>query len=815
MKHSNRGRRAFHSFFMALTVWCVALFLMSAAHGADKVVDASLPDVPFQSLTDHFSILEDASRTLTFADLQKPGEALRFSESESTAEALNFGYTRSAYWLRLTLANPGDQALQRMLEIRYPGLTSIELYRPAADGRIEPVSTGSVMPFSGRPYANRFFVFPLTVSAHTKQTLYLRVFSNGPISIPAYLWKTEAFHAYERDDYSLQAWYFGIAAAMLVFNLLLYVALRDVSYLLYVIFVTWMSLTIAAQAGLAKEFLWNDAPLWSNIASSVSYALSLASLLVFMRHFLNTRKVIAHSDYFVLPLIGLYLIAPIGFGYSLTTFIKPAAMLYAATGVLILFMALWCAYKRQRNAYFFLTAFGALCIAAIVTVLRATGALPTNHMTVNALQLGSGAEMLLLAFALADRFNEIRKGKVRAQAETLETKQLLVETLQDSERVLENRVRLRTLELDLKNAALTQAMSSLEMVERIARHDLKTPLGCLATAPGLLREKRAMSAQEEAILCMMESAANRALRMVNLSLDLFRMESGTYTCRPVCVDLRALIESVIQDLGVQASSKKVAFRVIEPDAKVVAQGEEELCYSIIANLVKNAVEAALPSSTVTISLANESQAILTIHNDGVVPPDLRDKFFEKYSTAGKLGGTGLGTYSSHLLAVVQGGKLTMETSESSGTTLTLLLDQWRGAEAVVPVDEVPTLPAQRVLVVDNDEFTRMILLEQLAQSPLDVKFAINGSEAVEMTKHWRADVIVMDIEMPVLGGMDALLEIRAFQSNFEQAPSVIVAHSGHDDVASCDAFIAHGFDQCLKKPSAKSELFALLRLAPV
>ena len=814
MKHFNIGRRAFHSFFMALTGGCVSLFLMGAAHGADKVVDASLPEASFQSLTDHFSILEDTTRTLNFADLQSPGEALRFSESESTAEALNFGYTRSVYWLRLTVANPGGQALQRMLEIRYPGLTSIELYRPDAEGRFEPVSTGSVMPFSGRPYANRFFVFPLTLSAHTKQTLYLRVASNGPISIPAYLWKTEAFHAYERGDYAVQAWYFGIAAAMLIFNLLLYIALKDVSYLLYVIFVSWMSLTIAAQAGLAKEFFWNDAPLWSNIASSVSYSLSLASLLVFMRHFLNTGKVVAHSDYFVLPLIGLYLIAPIGFGYSLTTFIKPAAMLYAATGALILFMALWCVYKRQRNAYFFLAAFGALCIAAIVSVLRATGTLPTNHMTVNALQLGSGAEMLLLAFALADRFNEIRKGKVRAQAETLETKQLLVETLQVSERVLESRVRRRTIELDLKNAALTQAMSSLEMVERIARHDLKTPLGCLAAAPGLLREKRTMSSQEEVILCMMESAANRALRMVNLSLDLFRMESGTYSGRPVCVEPRALIGSVIQDLGVQARSKEVAFRVIEPDEKVVAQGEEELCYSIIANLVKNAVEAAPPNSMVTITLTNEGQAVLKIHNDGAVPADLRDKFFEKYSTAGKLGGTGLGTYSSHLLARVQGGSLTMETSESAGTVLTLMLNHWRGPESVVPADEGLSVPDQRVLVVDNDEFTRMILLDQLAQPSLDVKFAVNGSEAFEMAKEWQPDVIVMDIEMPVLGGMDALLKIRAFQLETEQKPSVIVAHSGHDDVASRDAFLAHGFDHCLKKPCAKSELLALLRLAP-
>jgi CheY-like chemotaxis protein len=280
---------------------------------------------------------------------------------------------------------------------------------------------------------------------------------------------------------------------------------------------------------------------------------------------------------------------------------------------------------------------------------------------------------------------------------------------------------------------------------------------------------------------------------------------------------------VIQDLSVQAISNEITFRVIDPDVKVYAHGEEELCYSIIANLVKNAVEAALPNSIITITLKAQSKAILQIHNHGSVPPDVRGNFFDKYSTSGKQGGTGLGTYSSDLLAHVQGGTLTMETSENSGTTLTLTLNQWQGAESndsssiqtgitdVLPAGEVKTLLEQRVLVVDDDEFNRMILLDQLAQLSLDVKFAINGLEAFELIKLWRPDTIVMDIEMPVLGGMDALLEIRAYQAQVSQSPSVIVAYSGHDDVQSHTAFLVHGFDHCLKKPCTKSELLALLR----
>ena len=795
---------------------------IQAANAAVSVVDARLAVAPSLSLTDQFAVLEDAGAALTVHDLQRSDVAARFKTGWPVADALNFGYSRSAYWLRLSLDNPGDLPLERVLEVRYPGLSSVEFHQPEPGGAFRLVATGSVKPFATREHASRYFVFPLTLPAHAQQTLYLRVLSNGPISIPAYLWKPEAFRAYERTDYMIQSWYFGVAAAMLVYNLLLFIALWDVSYLLYVAFVACMALTNAVQAGLAKEFLWNDAPLWSNIAASVGYSLSLATLLVFMRHMLKTQKVIAHSDRLILPLVGLFLVAPVAFSISLTTFIKPAAYLYAGTGVLILAIGLWCIYKRQRSAYYFVTAFAVLCLAAIASVLRAMDLLPTNYLTVNALQLGSGLEMLLLAFALADRFNEIRAERARAQAYALQAQQRVVDTLQRSELLLAERVQQRTRELDQKNAALTQAMSSLETVQRISRHDLKTPLGALVAAPAMLRAGRHMSEREETVLRMMENAAARALQMVNLSLDIFHMESGSYVYKPTRVDLRALVALVVQDLGAQAASKAVRLRVETPQQPVLANAEERLCYPIIANILKNAVEAAPAGTEVCVTLQQALDASVGIHNQGAVPFELRKHFFSKYSTSGKEGGTGLGTYSSHLLACAQGGSLSMETSNEAGTTLTLRLTAWQpqatdgcvatpapddgvaqGADARMPF-------AWRVLVVDDDEFNRMVLLEQMAQPPLLVESAINGREALEIVQLRRPDLIFMDIEMPVLGGVEAQRLIRAFQIAARQKPSTIVAYSGNSDEQSRAHYLSQGFDHCLSKPASRPQLLSLL-----
>jgi signal transduction histidine kinase len=805
--------------FLPALIFCVWALCFAPAFAADKALDAGLSTSVPVSLTRYFDVLEDPAQALTLADVQGAEFGSRFRADFTAGDDLNFGYTRSAYWLRFALQNTSDSPVQRMLEVRQPGLSHIALHQSGAGSDKPAVETGSLVAFASRPHASRFFVFPVSLPARSSQMYFLRIQSNGPISVPAMLWEPSAFYSHERDDYSGQAWYFGVAAAMTLFNLLLFVSLRDRAYLLYVLFVSCMALTLAAQNGLAKEFLWTDSPGWTNIAVNVGYSLSIALLLVFMRHMVNTRATVPRIDYFLKWLTGIFFILPLGFMVALPTLIKPAALLYALAGVLILMVGGWCAFKRQRSAYFFVAAFAALCFAAIVSVLRALGWVPTTSMTVNALQYGSALEMLLLAFSLADRFNVIRLERARAQHESLREKQKLVDALQTSERELEERVHQRTAELDIKNAALTQAMSSLETVERIARHDLKTPLGSLAAAPSMLRAGRVMAVAEEKILTMMESAANRALNMVNLSLDLYRMESGSYVPHPGRVDLTALVQAVAQDLKAQAQSKNVTIQVSGSVQGVLACAEEPLCYSIVANLMKNAVEAAPIHSIVSIVFQSGPMASLSILNRGAVPEALRATFFAKYSTAGKLGGAGLGTYSSHLLTGVQGGHLTMETSDAIGTSLTLELPLWN------PAAPIPTLPestagaseaviptefgTQRVLIVDDDEFNRMVLLAQMP-APLEVESAVNGRAALEAVMCRTYGLIIMDIDMPIMGGMEALQRIRAFQENAGQTPSCIVAYSANDSQQNHAAYLAHGFDKCLSKPGSQKEVLALL-----
>jgi diguanylate cyclase (GGDEF)-like protein len=441
--------------------------LVTNVFAADKILDASQLDHMPISLTEYFGVLEDPSLTLTQADVQKANIATHFKTDLPAAEAMSFDYTRSAYWLRLTLRNTSNLPLERMLEIGYPLLTSIQFHQPLANGAYQSLTTGLAMPFATRPYSNRYFVFPVTLQAHSDQVYYLRLQATDAIIVPARLWGPQAFHTYERNDYLGQAWYFGMATAMILFNLLLFIALRDVVYLLYVGFVTCMTLAIASQNGLAKEFLWPNATMWSDISQFVGCSLIFITWLLFMRHMLNTKTVIPQLDRLINVLVGVYLLTLIGFAVSLQTFAKSTVLLYLATIMFILGVGLFCAFKRQRSAYFFVAASLMLCFSAVITALTNLGLLPTNFLTINAIQFGSTLEMLLLAFALADRFNEIRREKENAQSEALGAQQLLVENLQSSERLLEARVAKRTAELQILNRKL-EVLSTTDGLTGIA-----------------------------------------------------------------------------------------------------------------------------------------------------------------------------------------------------------------------------------------------------------------------------------------------------------------------------------------------------------
>ena len=217
-----------------------------------------------------------------------------------------------------------------------------------------------------------------------------------------------------------------------------------------------------------------------------------------------------------------------------------------------------------------------------------------------------------------------------------------------------------------------------EDVDRILRHDLKTPLNAIVALPQLLKENDSLTLEQYDYLDNIERSGWRMLRMINSSLDIFKMEEGSYRCSLSPTDLVCISNEVVDDL--QSSLNKLNSSVVfYCDAKLVTSGnqfvilsEETNFFNMMSNLLANAIEASPFGSDILINFKNSSPKTISITNKGVVPKTIREHFFEKYKTYGKPHGTGLGTYSAKLIAEALGYHIEMQTSdETNETTITI------------------------------------------------------------------------------------------------------------------------------------------------
>jgi signal transduction histidine kinase len=226
---------------------------------------------------------------------------------------------------------------------------------------------------------------------------------------------------------------------------------------------------------------------------------------------------------------------------------------------------------------------------------------------------------------------------------------------------------------------LIEAGRLKEDVNRIMHHDMRNALSSIVGYPEILLLEGGLNDRQIQTLEKISSAGYALSNMVNLGIQMYKMECGSYKYRPAMVDAAVPIRRILNGLSPLAEQKNIHFDFrlagtpIQPGNKFEIRCEDLLFYSMISNLITNAVEAAPAGSTVTVDMRKEDTVSISIHNMGVVPETIRGRFFEKYATEGKPSGTGLGTYSAKLMAEAHGGDIEMRTSETDGTTVTVRL----------------------------------------------------------------------------------------------------------------------------------------------
>lgn len=239
-------------------------------------------------------------------------------------------------------------------------------------------------------------------------------------------------------------------------------------------------------------------------------------------------------------------------------------------------------------------------------------------------------------------------------------------------------------ELQKQNEVMAENLHLREEVDRITAHDLKNPIGGIINFTEMLLSDDMMTQDQRELLQSVDDSAHTLLNMVTLSLDLFKIEQGTYEMQPSRVDLVEVVRKILAEKNPEIDAKKIevknTLRLLHPEKdkepEFQVMGDGLLCYSMLGNLIKNAVEAAPHGGhlIITFTEGEDGLGTVTITNSGATPEGVRATFFDKYVTAGKKGGTGLGTYSAKLLAEVQQGSISMQVNdERNETTLTVTI----------------------------------------------------------------------------------------------------------------------------------------------
>ena len=425
----------------------------------------------------------------------------------------SFGYSTHAYWLRFSLHNPTDNAINWMLLIGNPLLDTLDAYG-LGDGLV--YQAGDQRPFHQRWINHRQLVLPFALAAGEERELILRMQTDGSANLSAILMSSQAFSQYEQRMLLLQGLFFGALLVMMIYNLSIFIITRDRNYLWYSLFVASFSFYQFIQLGFALQWFWPESLTWQQMSFPFSSALATLFGILFTHGVLDLKNHHRAYSWICHGLIGcsLLVMALAVAAPYLVALIGSFVLLFVCAIFGCIFTAL-----RWRDGYppakLFALGWSALIIASLFSVLSGTGLLANSLLTLHAQQIGSLLELVIFSIALGLRIRLAQNAQQEAQAQLFANEhQLRLEQAKSLDlqhqinEGLEARVQERT-------ASLQQALQELSIANRqlaeLSRRDSLT---------GLLN--RQVLDEELARLLAQAKRSQQPISMLMMDLDHFK-----------------------------------------------------------------------------------------------------------------------------------------------------------------------------------------------------------------------------------------------------------------------------------------------------
>ena len=746
-------------------------------------------------------VFEDVRGDATIDEVTSSALQAGFRRHDSPV--LNAGYSRSVFWLRLDLEyrpQRPDGPQPWLLELAYPPLDRLDLYLADGQGKFQLAQrTGDSLPFASRQIRHHNYLFELDLQPHQPQRVYLRLQSQGSIQAPLSLWAPTAYLEEQPARSYVLGIIYGVLLVMLIYNLFIFLSVRDASYLYYILYIASFGLYQVSVNGAGIEYFWPNNPWWANAATPFLIGSAALFGCQFARSFLHTG---AHSPWVDRTLL---LLMASGAGVMILALtVSYALSLRLATYLALLFTVVVFAagiiawLRGMRVARYFIIAWSAFLLGGAINSLMVLGYLPNVFLTMYASQIGSALEVGLLSLALADRINAMKEERTRILQDSGHKLEVLNQQLANSNRLKDEFLASVTHEL---RTPMNGVIGSLELMQTL---DLDAELAQYQkTAAGSARDM---------------------MRMVDDILVLSELQAGKLYPRREPFSLRGLLDGLRAQHKARAADKGLRF-VLELDESLpdTLAGDAGKLAQSLGYLLDNAIkftgrgEIRLRVGATADGLLLSIEVIDTGVGFSVSQETSLYQHFHQLdgSMTREYGGLGIGLAICRQLVDLQGGSLSHESQPGQGSRFRVQVPLILPSALAAPPVPAPRAPAQlarspeqcTVLVVEDNAINQLVTRGMLLKLGYRVRTADNGAEALEVLRREPVDAVLMDCQMPVLDGFATCRALRILPGCAELPVLAITAHSHSGDRERC---LAAGMSDYLAKPVKFEALRGLL-----
>lgn len=607
---------------------------------------------------------------------------------------LTAGFSRNTIWLRTDLHCKTGGAYT--LELANLPQDEVTLYLLRNDGRINTMTSGTTRHWNPDQARYHNLLFSLQADAGEHLTLYLQVRSAASIVIQPKLYPHDVFEITERKNRLWVGLFIGVFCALGFYSLMIWAGTRDRDFLNYFLYIVALGLLQCNLVGILHEAWLYQHPDWMAFSRTLLPALAYLAYVHFSRQFLNLRHFSPRSDHaFRICGWAAVLLIPI---YAIWgNYVS--VPLETAMGLILISMGLFSGFiawsRGFRPARFYLLAKAALFAGGVLFILATFGTIPASLGTLYGFHIGGILETFLIAFSLSDKINTMQREHARAQNDRLAAEKKVIETLRESEAMLEERVKERTGQLEdalilqkTQAEALLASNQQLHLLNEdknaymgVAAHDLKNPTSAIIGFVDLLttRWDTWETARKFEKLANIRELAVHINEIIRKLLDVNAIESGCYLLSPSTVDLEEHCARIINEYTDQIEKKNLRLEMCS-SGPIKVKVDRDALLQILDNLVSNAIKYSPQGLPIYIQFSTEeNDAIIQIRDEGPgISQEEQGKLFKKFMrlSARPTGGehsSGLGLYIVKRIVESSGGQVYCESRLGEGTSFIVRL----------------------------------------------------------------------------------------------------------------------------------------------